>query len=224
MVDKLHLIRGNVMKWKAKGSLIASALLASMIAAGCTEEDVQVVDSEQSTAETETTETAASEAPAVVVKGDTINSHFQADAVCVVDSRFERGHSIVFRANVIDSKTNETIEDAKVKVVLGNGEEYEMKMGPHGEEGTILWTVLWTIPDDFPTGTLDYKIIADVDGTEYTHEPFNVSLSKLTILEKGAEEKLTAEAKAAAEAKAQEEAEGGGENAEQQPADGEGDA
>lgn len=36
--------------------------------------------------------------------------------------------------------------------------------------------------------------------------------------------KLTAEAKAAAEAKAQEEAEGGGENAEQQPADGEGDA
>ncbi|SOB90035.1 hypothetical protein SAMN05880501_10188 [Ureibacillus xyleni] len=213
------------MKGKTKGSLFVSALLAALIAAGCTEEEVKVVDTEQSTPEeAETTETAASEEAAVIVKGDTINSHFQADAVCVVDSRFERGHSLVFRANVIDSKTNATIEDAKVKVVLGNGEEYEMKMGPHGEEGTILWTVLWTIPDDFPTGTLDYKLIAEVDGKEYTHEPFNVSLSKLTILEKGAEEKLTAEAKAAAEAKAKEEAEGGGENAEQQPADGEGDA
>lgn len=137
----------------------------------------------------------------IVVLGDTINSHLQADAVCVVDSRFERGHTIVFRGNVLDEKTGKIVEDAKVKVVLGNGEEYDMKLGEHGAEATLLYTVSWTIPDDFPTGTLDYKIIANVDGKDYSYEPFNVSLSKLTILEKGEEAKLAQAANANTEKK-----------------------
>ncbi|KOY80659.1 hypothetical protein MHB44_09615 [Lysinibacillus sp. FSL H8-0500] len=123
----------------------------------------------------------------IAVTGDTINSHLVEDAVCIVNSRFEQGHRLVFRANVTDLKTNEAIGDAKVKVVLGNGEEMEMARGPHGEEATELYTVGWTIPEDFPTGTLDYKYVAEVDGKEYSYEPFNVAPSKLTIIASSAQ-------------------------------------
>lgn len=168
---------------KRKRHLLAGLLFAGLLVAGC--------NGNVSTKEDDTETTTATEEASIVVLGDTINSHLQADAVCVVDSRFERGHTIVFRANVVDQETNQTVEDAKVKVVLATGDEYEMKIGPHGEEGTLLYTVSWTIPDDFPTGTLDYKIVAEVDGKEFTYQPFDVSLSKLTILEKGEEARLS---------------------------------
>lgn len=119
----------------------------------------------------------------IVVKGDTINSHTVEDAVCVVNSRFEQGWRMLFRAAVIDEATGETIEDAKVKAVLENGEEFEMELGPHGPESTMLYTAPWDIPEDFTTGTLDYEIIATVDGKEYKYEPFDVEPSKLTIVE-----------------------------------------
>lgn len=124
------------------------------------------------------------ETPAnVVVKGDTINSHTVEDAVCIVNSRFEQGWRMLFRASVIDENTGELIEDADVKVALETGEEFEMELGPHGQEETLLYTVPWEIPADFTTGTLNYEIIATVDGEEYTYEPFDVEPSKLTIIE-----------------------------------------
>lgn len=162
---------------KTKGLFLSLLFLVAIFVVGCSEDKP------------------AEKTRKIVVQGDTINSHFQADAVCVVDSRFERGHSLVFRANVIDEDTNKIVEDAKVKAILGTGEKFDMELGPHGEEGTLLYTALWTIPDDFPTGTLDYKIVAEVDGKEYSYEPFNVSLSKLTILEKGEEERIAKAAK-----------------------------
>lgn len=180
---------------KHKGKLFAGILFASLFVAGCSGGDSSSTPSEVDS----NPSNEATQERQIIVLGDTINSHHQADAICVVDSRFERGHTLVFRASVIDQATNELVEDAKVKAVLATGDEYEMKLGPHGQEATLLWTVSWTVPDDFPTGTLDYQIIAEVDGKEYAYEPFDVSLSKLTILEKGEEAKLAAQAQAAAE-------------------------
>lgn len=182
---------------KNKGKWISTFALTTLLLVACTEEEAEK-PAVTNDSETETTQTQQVESQ-VIIQADTINSHFQADAICVVDSRFERGHKLVFRANVLDLASNTTLEDAKVKAVLATGDEFEMKIGPHGEEGTLLWTVLWDIPQDFPTGTLDYKIVAEVDGEEYTYQPFDVSLSKLTILEQGAEAALTEEAAAAAE-------------------------
>src|SRR5699024_7230960 len=115
----------------------------------------------------------------VVVKGDTINSHEVEDAICVVNSRFEQGWRMVFRASVTDAETGESIEDADVKVVLEDGQEFDMEYGDHGTDDieTMLYTIAWTIPDDYPTGTLDYKYVATVDGQEYEYEPFDVDLS-----------------------------------------------
>ncbi|WP_339289216.1 hypothetical protein [Ureibacillus sp. FSL K6-0786] len=170
----------------AGGKWFVGVLFAALLVTGCSGGNSKSEENSNKLSET-------TEENSIVVLADTINSHLQADAVCVVDSRFERGHTIVFRANVVDQTTNETVENAKVKVVLATGDEYEMKLGPHGQEGTLLYTVSWTVPDDFPTGTLDYKIVAEVDGKEFFYEPFNVSLSKLTILEKGEEARMLLE-------------------------------
>lgn len=123
--------------------------------------------------------------PVVVVHGDTINSHEVEHAICVVNSRFEQGWRMVFRATVTDGTTGESIDDAEVKVVLEDGQEFEMELGDHGSDGkeTMLYTIAWSIPDDYPTGTLEYKYVAKVDGKEYTFEPFDVDLSKMTIIE-----------------------------------------
>lgn len=119
----------------------------------------------------------------IAIHADTVNSHLVEDAVCVVNSRFEQGWRMVFRATVTDLNTDESIEEADVKVVLETGEEFDMEYGAHGDEGTMLYAIAWTIPDDFPTGTLDYEIVATVDGEEHTFEPFNVEPSKMTIVE-----------------------------------------
>lgn len=78
----------------------------------------------------------------------------------MVDSRFEQGWHMVFRTSVIDVESDESVEDADVKVVLETGEKFEMELADHGTDDNeaLLYTIAWTIPDDFPTGTLDYEI------------------------------------------------------------------
>ncbi len=155
------------------GSLLAVALVTS----GCAQDQSK----EESTPAEQSA--AIEQQRNIVVYGDTINSHLIEEAICVVNSRFEQGQRLVFRASVNDTDTKEMIEDAKVKVMLATGEEFDMVLGPHGAEATPLYSVAWTIPEDFPTGTLDYEYVAEVDGEEYTYEPFDVSLSKLTIID-----------------------------------------
>ena len=45
------------------------------------------------------------------------------------------------------------------------------------------WTVSWTVPADYPTGSLSYKVVAiDLEGKEHTWEPFKIGFSQLTII------------------------------------------
>lgn len=173
--------------------LFIVALLLSMLMVACGGEQAEpVTDDQDETADvTPETDDAVTDATgeeeeartAIVVHGDTINSSQVEDAVCVVNSRFEKGQMLVFRAVVVDAVANEELEDAEVKVVLETGEEIELAYTPHGEEETMLYAAPWTIPDDFMTGTVNYQIIATVDGNDYTYEPFNVGPSLLTIID-----------------------------------------
>lgn len=147
--------------------VLGTALLSVIILAGC-----------NSGEESKGTE--------VALFGDVITSHTVEDAPCVVTSRIEQGQRLIFRAKVEDLDSKEILEDAKVKLVLGTGEEFDMDLGPHGEEGTLLYTVPYDIDADAPTGVLEYKYVAEVDGEEYTYEPFDVEPSLLTVIE-GAE-------------------------------------
>lgn len=164
--------------------LLVAFLLIGIIIAGCSNGQNESDTSEPATeADVKEEVQSGDKGGNIVVLGDTINSHLVEDAVCVVNSRFEQGWRMVFRANVVDITTNELVEDADVKVVLETGEEFEMVLGPHGTDETMLYTVGWTIPEDYTTGTLDYDIIASVDGEEYSYKPFEVEPSKLTIIE-----------------------------------------
>lgn len=118
-----------------------------------------------------------------VLFGDVITSHTVEEAPCVVTSRVERGQRLIFRASLEDLETHEILEDAKVKLVLGTGEELDMVLGPHGAEGTLLYSVPLEIAEDAPTGVLEYKFVAEIDGTNYSYEPFDVEPSKLTVVE-----------------------------------------
>lgn len=183
----INLKKREVIKMSLKKrsvSLLFVFLLLGAIATGCSNGQNESVDSEPaSNADVEAEDQSNGEGGNIVVLGDTINSHLVEDAVCVVNSRFEQGWRMVFRANVLDLDSDEMVEDADVKVVLETGEEFEMELGPHGTDETMLYTVGWTIPEDYATGTLDYDIIATVDGEEYSYKPFEVEPSKLTIIE-----------------------------------------
>lgn len=167
---------------------ILSVLLLSLFLVACGGEQAKPATEQDNQGETNENskedESEASETKrAISVHGDTINSAQVEDAVCVVNSRFEKGQMLVFRAEVKDVIADKAIEDAKVKVVLETGDEFEMDYGPHGEKETMLYTLPWTIPGDYVTGTINYQIVAEVDGEEYTFEPFDVDLSKLTIID-----------------------------------------
>jgi hypothetical protein len=46
-----------------------------------------------------------------------------------------------------------------------------------------LWSTSWSIPEDYPTGSFNYKVIATaLDGTTQSWEPVNVKPSLLTVI------------------------------------------
>lgn len=175
------------MKRKKLSVIVGGALIFGLLA-GCNSGSSEPTDAEPDAVE----ETASEETP-LVVYGDTINSEG-----CVVASRFKHGDKIVFRATAIDGYTKEQLQDAEIKVIL-NGEELPMRLGPHGEKETMFWTAAYVVPDDAPTGTLDFKYVATIDGVEAEYTQFDVTPSLLTIVadeeksEEAGEEEATEE-------------------------------
>jgi hypothetical protein len=71
-----------------------------------------------------------------------------------------------------------------VVVVLGNGQKLPAHYGPHGMPPTDhFWSLFWTIPADFPTGSLGYKVVATMkDDSTVTWEPFTRPSTQLTVI------------------------------------------
>jgi hypothetical protein len=105
-------------------------------------------------------------------------SKFNVDAnlSCMKTGLFIRGQQIVWRMEVVDTSTGKILtgDDATAKLKLPNGEEVTMRYGRHGTPGTDaltawFWTAAWTIPMDYPIGTLDYKVtVTAKSGKEMT--------------------------------------------------------
>jgi hypothetical protein len=110
-----------------------------------------------------------------------------AGAVCVNLSQFPRNSEVVWRARVIDPVTGEELGDDdldSVEVNLGDGQTFEMRYGPHPRDNPtdFFWTTSWDIPADYPTGTVDWEVVASgTDGSTGTYAPFDVAPSLLTI-------------------------------------------
>jgi hypothetical protein len=106
--------------------------------------------------------------------------------VCVLSSRFMRKEEAAWRIRVQDA-TGKELDDKGLKSVvveLSDGQKFPARFGGHPpkEPTAYLWSTAWIIPDDYPTGTFNYKVVATaLDDTTQTWEPVNTRASLLTI-------------------------------------------
>jgi hypothetical protein len=106
---------------------------------------------------------------------------------CVLQSQYKRGEAIAWRMRVLQpngTPADNTVLKSLV-VELGNGEKVSLEYGPHGNPPTdYFWANSWTIPQNHPTGTVGYKVVATMqDGTAVTWEPFTRPASQLSVIE-----------------------------------------
>jgi hypothetical protein len=108
---------------------------------------------------------------------------------CVLDNQFKHLEKVVWRFRVED-ENGKALDDKGLKslvVELPDGQKMEANYGPH-PGGTApatdhFWTAIWTIPADFPNGTLVYKATAtDLQGKSQTWEPFKRVTSQLQVV------------------------------------------
>jgi hypothetical protein len=105
---------------------------------------------------------------------------------CVLNNRYLRGEAVAFRIRI--QKPDGTVADnnylKSVEVELGNGQKLPSHFGGHGMPPTdFFWSLFWTIPNDFPTGSLGYKINATMqDGSVVTWQPFTRDTTQLMIV------------------------------------------
>src|SRR3954469_11624970 len=105
---------------------------------------------------------------------------------CVLANQFKRKEAIAWRIRAL--LPNGDVADDKVLkslvVELGNGQKIAAHYGPHGTPPTdYFWSFFWTIPDDFPTGSMGYKVHATMnDGSTVEWKPFNRPTTDLMVV------------------------------------------
>ncbi len=105
---------------------------------------------------------------------------------CILNNRYTRGEAVAWRQRVLKTDgTPATAMDLKsVEVELGNGTKLALKYGGHGMPATdFFWSTFWTVPTDFPTGAVGYKVHATMnDGTVVTWQPFTRDSTMLMVV------------------------------------------
>jgi len=137
--------------------------------------------------------TTAAPTAQLTVQADTVSGPLNipndqaAGRVCVAQSRFARNSEIVWRVRVIDPLTGQQLDDTAlqtVQVKLADGQVLDMRYGDHPRDNPTdkFWTTSFDIPEDYPTGTLGYEVVAvATSGMTGDFTPFNVAPSLLTI-------------------------------------------
>ena len=131
----------------------------------------------------------AQEAPKLFFEGDVVRSAVNAKgAVCVLNSQFKRGETALFRIRVLDAKTGKSLDDKGVKslmVELSNGEKVTAHYHQHPPQDPTdwFWVGGWPIPENHPTGSISYKVVATtLDGQTVAWRPFQVAYSQVTVV------------------------------------------
>lgn len=94
------------------------------------------------------------------------------NSACNPNTIFKRGTKLVWRYEIIDTKTGKRVTDlegAVTKIVLPSGEEIAARYSKRGGVGPWMWSVGWDIPLEHPLGALDWAIkVSTKDGRNYT--------------------------------------------------------
>ena len=141
----------------------------------------------------------------LVLYADMVRGHTNPlGPVCAISSRFKQGEMVVWRARLIEGETGKAIlatveellaekpgnealtamlEGTSLKVHLSDGQTFDMRFAPHSGDDPkdYFWTTGWGIPEDYPTGTIDYWITAESGGRSVRWAPFDIGISKLTV-------------------------------------------
>jgi len=104
----------------------------------------------------------AQEAKKLFFEGDIVTHALagQQGPFCLLKNQYKRGEAVAFRIRVMmpDGKVADANALKSVQVELGNGTKLPARYGGHGMPPTdFFWSLFWTVPDDFPTGSLGYK-------------------------------------------------------------------
>ena len=106
---------------------------------------------------------------------------------CWVMSVYHPGEGVYFRAKIFDPVSGKPMGKTDlqaVTVTLPNSQTLTMTYSGHpGTNPTdSFWGVLWKVPADYPTGTVDYAVTAKSnDGRTGKWVDWNISSSQLTI-------------------------------------------
>jgi hypothetical protein len=120
-----------------------------------------------------------------MVRGNTAKG--QTGPTCVLNSQFKRNENAVFRARVRDI-SGKPLDDKGIQGVvieLSDGQKLSMRYGGHPPRGSIdyFWSAGWLIPDNYPTGTLYYKVVAtDLQGRTQTWQSFQDPRSQIVVI------------------------------------------
>ena len=132
---------------------------------------------------------AAQEAQKLFIEGDIVRGNTPAGItgpVCVLANQFKRKESVVFRIRV-RSVAGEPLDDKSLKgitVELSDGQKFPASYRPRppanvrtafglSEPLDYFWSAAWLIPQDYPTGSLSYRVVAtDIQGNTQSWTPF----------------------------------------------------
>src|SRR5271169_2417453 len=133
---------------------------------------------------------AAQEAQKMFIEGDIVRGNTpngNTGPVCVLANQFKRRENVIFRIRVRNI-AGQPLDDKNIKsivVELSDGKRYpaEYRARPPvavraalGLTGPIdyFWSAAWLIPQDYPTGSLRYRVVAtDVQGNTQDWTPFD---------------------------------------------------
>jgi hypothetical protein len=109
---------------------------------------------------------------------------------CVLSNQFKRLEKVVWRVRVLD-QAGTSLDGKGLKslwVHLPDGTKLEGRFAPHppphiGKAEDHFWTSVWIVPDNYPSGSFVYKVVAtDLQGGTHTWEPFKSRSSQLTVV------------------------------------------
>lgn len=80
-------------------------------------------------------------------------------------NHFAPGSAVIFRAYAVDGKTHKFLTKKNTKyfyVTIPNQPNVKLKYNPKapGTSGRYVWTGVWNVPADYPTGVVKFKVLA----------------------------------------------------------------
>jgi hypothetical protein len=130
----------------------------------------------------------AQEAKKLFFEGDIVRHALpnQAGPFCVLVNQYKHGEAVAFRIRAMlpsgEIADNKVLKS--VVVELGNGQKLPAHYGPHGNPATdYFWSLFWSIPGDYPTGSVGYKVVATMnDDSVVEWKPFNRPTTALMVV------------------------------------------